>query len=124
MAQELCTQAQAFAILRGASQNRNLMLRDIATQIVTSVSGQSPQPSLPTTAEQRSSRAALAPGWEGAGGAALGMTWRKPPGARGQDVVLPWAPAKTRPGMESEPRIWSTVLRCAGCPCNMTLLPA
>ena len=26
--------------------------------------------------------------------------------------------------MESQPRIWSTVLRCEGSPCNMTLLPS
>ena len=44
MAQERCTQAQAFAILRSASQNRNLKLRDIATQIVTSITGHPPQP--------------------------------------------------------------------------------
>lgn len=43
MAQERCTSARAFAILRAASQNRNVKLRDIARQIVTSVSGESPQ---------------------------------------------------------------------------------
>jgi GAF domain-containing protein len=45
MAQERCNSRQAFAILRTASQNRNTRLRDIAHQIVTSVSGQAPQPS-------------------------------------------------------------------------------
>lgn len=44
MAQERCAQAQAFAILRAASQNRNVKLRDIAAQIVMSVSGQPPEP--------------------------------------------------------------------------------
>jgi GAF domain-containing protein len=44
MAQERCTSAQAFAILRAASQNRNMKLRDIARQIVTSVSGEPPAP--------------------------------------------------------------------------------
>jgi hypothetical protein len=44
MAQERCTSAQAFAILRQASQNRNVKLRDIASQIVASVSGEPPQP--------------------------------------------------------------------------------
>ena len=45
MAREQCTQAHAFAILRSASQNRNVKLRDIASAIVTSVSGEPPQPS-------------------------------------------------------------------------------
>lgn len=44
MAQERCTTAQAFAILRNASQNRNVKLRAIARQIVTGISGESPQP--------------------------------------------------------------------------------
>ncbi len=47
MARERCTQARAFAILRSASQNRNVKLRDIATAIVTSVSGEPPQPPPP-----------------------------------------------------------------------------
>jgi GAF domain-containing protein len=46
MAREQCTQAHAFAILRSASQNTNVKLRDIASAIVTSVSGEPPQPSL------------------------------------------------------------------------------
>jgi GAF domain-containing protein len=45
MAREQCTQARAFAILRSASQNSNKKLRDIASAIVTSVSGEPPQPS-------------------------------------------------------------------------------
>jgi GAF domain-containing protein len=44
MAREGCTQASAFAILRSASQNSNVKLRDIASAIVTSVSGEPPQP--------------------------------------------------------------------------------
>ena len=44
MAQERCTQAKAFEILRTASQNTNLKLRDVAAAIVTSVSGEPPQP--------------------------------------------------------------------------------
>jgi GAF domain-containing protein len=44
MAQERCTQARAFEIMRTASQNSNLKLRDIAAAIVTSVSGEPPQP--------------------------------------------------------------------------------
>jgi transcriptional regulator with GAF, ATPase, and Fis domain len=44
MAREQCTQARAFAILRSASQNSNVKLRDIASAIVTSVSGEPPQP--------------------------------------------------------------------------------
>ena len=44
MAQERCTSAQAFAILRNASQNRNVKLRNIASQIVTGVSGEPPCP--------------------------------------------------------------------------------
>jgi GAF domain-containing protein len=47
MAQERCTQARAFAMLRAVSQNGNVKLRDIASAIVTSVSGEPPQPSPP-----------------------------------------------------------------------------
>jgi GAF domain-containing protein len=43
MGQQRCTAAEAFAIIRSASQNRNLKLRDIAEQIITSVTGQPPQ---------------------------------------------------------------------------------
>jgi transcriptional regulator with GAF, ATPase, and Fis domain len=44
MAREHCTQARAFAILRSASQNSNVKLRDIASAVVTSVTGEPPQP--------------------------------------------------------------------------------
>jgi GAF domain-containing protein len=44
MAQERCTQAKAFEILRTASQHSNVKLRDIAGAIVTSVSGELPEP--------------------------------------------------------------------------------
>jgi len=44
MAQERCTQAKAFEILRTASQHSNVKLRDIASAIVTSVSGEPPEP--------------------------------------------------------------------------------
>lgn len=47
MARERCTQARAFAILRSASQNSNVKLRDIASAIVTNVSGEPPQPPPP-----------------------------------------------------------------------------
>lgn len=40
MARERCTQARAFSILRSASQNSNVKLRDIASEIVTSISGE------------------------------------------------------------------------------------
>ncbi|MBO0815816.1 MAG: GAF and ANTAR domain-containing protein [Actinobacteria bacterium] len=44
MAQERCAQAKAFEILRTASQNSNLKLRDIAAAVVTRVSGEPPDP--------------------------------------------------------------------------------
>jgi ANTAR domain len=47
MAREHCTQDRAFAILRSASQNRNVKLRDLASAVVTSVTGEPPQPSPP-----------------------------------------------------------------------------
>lgn len=47
MAREQCTQARAFAILRSASQNSNTKLRDIASAIVTSVTGEPAQPGPP-----------------------------------------------------------------------------
>jgi GAF domain-containing protein len=47
MARERCTQARAFAILRSASQNSNVKLRDIASAVVTSVTGEPPQPAPP-----------------------------------------------------------------------------
>ncbi|WP_214402777.1 GAF and ANTAR domain-containing protein [Pseudonocardia lacus] len=42
MGQNRCTAHEAFELLRGISQNRNVKLRDIATEIVTAVSGQAP----------------------------------------------------------------------------------
>jgi len=47
MAREHCTQARAFAILRSASQNSNVKLRDIAGAVVTSITGEPPQPAPP-----------------------------------------------------------------------------
>jgi GAF domain-containing protein len=47
MAREQCNQARAFAILRSASQNSNVKLRDIAGAVVTSVTGEPPQPAPP-----------------------------------------------------------------------------
>src|SRR5580704_4783937 len=44
MARERCNQARGFAILRSASQNSNVKLRDIASAIITTVSGEPPQP--------------------------------------------------------------------------------
>jgi GAF domain-containing protein len=44
MAQQRCTAATAFDLLRQASQNRNRKLRDIAADIITRVSGEPPQP--------------------------------------------------------------------------------
>jgi tryptophan 2,3-dioxygenase len=44
MAQERCTHSRAFAILRAASQNRNVKLRHIAAAVVMGVSGEPPQP--------------------------------------------------------------------------------
>jgi AmiR/NasT family two-component response regulator len=44
MAQNRCNQADAFGMLRGASQRRNVKLRQLAEEIVASVSGQQPQP--------------------------------------------------------------------------------
>ncbi len=44
MARENCNQARAFDILRSASQNSNVKLRDIASAIITNVSGEPPQP--------------------------------------------------------------------------------
>jgi len=47
MSRERCSQDRAFAILRTASQHRNVKLRDIAIAIVTDVSGEPPQPPPP-----------------------------------------------------------------------------
>jgi GAF domain-containing protein len=44
MAEQRCTAATAFDLLRQASQNRNRKLRDIAGDLITRVSGAPPQP--------------------------------------------------------------------------------
>lgn len=44
MAEQRCTAEEAFAILRTASNNRNVKLRDVAADIVTGVTGKPPQP--------------------------------------------------------------------------------
>ncbi|MFE9955591.1 GAF and ANTAR domain-containing protein [Micromonospora sp. NPDC005299] len=44
MGQQRCTAAEAFTLLRQASQNRNRKLRDVAAEIITQVTGESPQP--------------------------------------------------------------------------------
>jgi GAF domain-containing protein len=44
MAEQRCDAASAFAILRAASQNRNIKLRQIAEQIITGITGRPPQP--------------------------------------------------------------------------------
>jgi GAF domain-containing protein len=44
MARERCNQDRAFSILRSASQNKNVKLRDIARALVTSISGEPPSP--------------------------------------------------------------------------------
>jgi len=47
MATERCPQDKAFAMLRTASQNTNVKLRDLAATIVTSVSGEPPRLTAP-----------------------------------------------------------------------------
>jgi len=47
MARDHCTQDRAFAILRSASQNSNVKLRDIASAVVTSVTGEPPRSAPP-----------------------------------------------------------------------------
>ncbi|MDQ3765135.1 MAG: ANTAR domain-containing protein [Actinomycetota bacterium] len=44
MAQQRCAAAAAFDILRRASQNRNVKVRDLAAEIVSNVSGKPPEP--------------------------------------------------------------------------------
>ena len=44
MARERCNQVRAFDILRSASQRSNVKLRDIASAMVRTVSGEPPQP--------------------------------------------------------------------------------
>jgi GAF domain-containing protein len=47
MATERCPQDKAFAMLRSVSQNNNVKLRDLAADIVTSVSGEPPKLTAP-----------------------------------------------------------------------------
>ena len=47
MATEHCPHDKAFALLRTVSQNTNVKLRDLAADIVTSVSGEPPRPTAP-----------------------------------------------------------------------------
>ena len=47
MATEHCAQDKALALLRTVSQNTNVKLRDLAADIVTSVSGEPPRPAAP-----------------------------------------------------------------------------
>ncbi|MGC5013246.1 GAF and ANTAR domain-containing protein [Streptosporangium sp. DT93] len=44
MAQQRCSSGDAFALLSRASQNRNLKVHDLATEIVATVGGQAPGP--------------------------------------------------------------------------------
>ena len=44
MAQQRCEAGAAFDILRRASQNRNVKLRELAAEIITAVSGKPPEP--------------------------------------------------------------------------------
>jgi GAF domain-containing protein len=44
MSEQRCTPEEAFTILRSASQNRNVKLRQVAESIVSGVTGQAPQP--------------------------------------------------------------------------------
>ena len=47
MAQNRCTRDEAFGILRRASQNRNIKLRDVAAAIIYRFTGQQPEPPPP-----------------------------------------------------------------------------
>ena len=49
MGQQRCNAAQAFAVLRQASQERNIKLADIARELITNVTGEPPQPPRPFT---------------------------------------------------------------------------
>ncbi|MFS0702347.1 GAF and ANTAR domain-containing protein [Cellulomonas sp. 179-A 4D5 NHS] len=44
MAENRCSSEEAFRILRSASQNRNLKLRDVAASLIENVTGVAPQP--------------------------------------------------------------------------------
>ncbi|MGH3865859.1 MAG: ANTAR domain-containing protein [Pseudonocardiaceae bacterium] len=47
MGQNRCSATDAFEILRAASNHRNIKLRDVATEIVTRISGTPPHPTTP-----------------------------------------------------------------------------
>jgi GAF domain-containing protein len=49
MAQQRCNSTEAFTVLRKASQDRNVKVADIASELITQVTGQPPQPSRPFT---------------------------------------------------------------------------
>lgn len=49
MGQQRCTADEAFAILRKASQHRNIKLRDLAAETIEHVTGRPPQPGQPLT---------------------------------------------------------------------------
>jgi AmiR/NasT family two-component response regulator len=53
MAQHRCTAHTAFGLLRQASQHRNRKLRDLATAIITNISGETPDTPAPLTRPQR-----------------------------------------------------------------------
>ena len=44
MAQQRCSAAAAFDVLRRASQNRNIKLRELAAELVSNVGGKPPEP--------------------------------------------------------------------------------
>ena len=86
MARERCTQGHAFAIMRSASQNSNVKLRDIASTIVTSVTGEAPQPPPPfEDALTASKQDALPP------------PARKPPGRRARPRLRQCQPSRGQP---------------------------
>jgi len=47
MGQQGCTSTKAFAVLRGASQHRNLKLHAVAAELIQTVTGQPPEPPRP-----------------------------------------------------------------------------
>jgi GAF domain-containing protein len=53
MAQHRCTATTAFDLLRQASQHRNRKLRDLATAIITNISGEPPETPTPFTTTAR-----------------------------------------------------------------------
>jgi GAF domain-containing protein len=49
MAQQRCNSTEAFAVLRKASQDRNVKVADIASELILKVTGEAPQPPRPFT---------------------------------------------------------------------------